>query len=213
MIDMVIVGFGGHAKSVADSLVKSGKYRIAGYTDVADRNTQYRYFGTDDVLADLFEKGIRDAAIGVGYLGGSDTRDNIVSRLKQIGYHLPSIIDPTASLAEDAVIGEGTFVGKNAVVNANARVGNYGIINSGAIVEHDCVIGDYCHVAIGVAVCGEAVIGDHTLIGANATVLQCRKVGNHCVIGAGSTVLADVKDHTKCFGIVADSAKEQSDAP
>ncbi|WP_156032724.1 hypothetical protein [Selenomonas sp. FC4001] len=42
MEDIVLVGFGGHAKSVADCIEREGKYHIAGYTDV-----KLQVIGTD----------------------------------------------------------------------------------------------------------------------------------------------------------------------
>ena len=34
---IVIVGFGGHAKSLADSIMADGKYEIAGYTELEEK--------------------------------------------------------------------------------------------------------------------------------------------------------------------------------
>ena len=35
---IVLIGFGGHAKSVIDSIEASGEYKIAGYTDIKTEN-------------------------------------------------------------------------------------------------------------------------------------------------------------------------------
>ena len=68
MEDIVIIGFGGHAKSVADSIVVEGKYNIAGYTDKEDRSCKYPYHGTDDLLMDCFKHGIHDAVFRAGVM-------------------------------------------------------------------------------------------------------------------------------------------------
>lgn len=199
----MILGFGGHAKSVADSILRIGKFNVAGYTDMVDYGCGVQYLGTDDKLEDIFEGGVRKAVLGVGFMGNSFVRDSLIKIVKKIGYELPAIIDPTAAIAYDAVIGEGAFVGKNAVVNAGSVVGNCCIVNTGAIIEHDNVIGDCSHIAIGAALCGNVNVGHHSMIGANATVIQGRRIGSNCIVGANSTVIKDVEDGMKVYGIVA----------
>lgn len=202
MEDMILIGFGGHAKSVIDTIEKQKQYRIIGFTD-PDKQLTYRNYhvvGVDDDLNDLFLSGIRNAFVTIGYLGKSDIREKLYQKLKKIGYHIPNIIDDTAAIASDARIGEGTFVGKNAVINSNTSVGNMCIINTGAILEHDCIVGDFSHIAVGAVACGNVCVGQRTLVGANATILQGLKVGKDVRIGAGSIVLNDIPDEVTAYG-------------
>lgn len=201
MEDIVLVGMGGHAKSVADCIERQHKYRIIGYTDVEPRSSKYDYLGTDAVIKDCFEQGIKNAAVGIGYMGKSVLREKLFKQLKYIGYSLPVIVDPTAVVSETAQIEEGTFIGKNTVVNADAKIGEMCIINDGAIIEHDCSVGDFSHVAVGTVVCGMSRIGKQSFVGANATVIQCVNIGNFVTIGAGAIVLSDVKDNSTVYGV------------
>lgn len=188
MEEIVLVGFGGHAKSVADSIERQGQYKIVGYTDQRDNSVRYPYLGTDDVLETLYEKGIRNAAICMGYLGKGIIRNRLYERLKMIGYTLPVIVDPSAIVAESAVLAEGTFVGKLAIVNAEAQIGKMAIINSKALVEHECIVDAFTHVAVGAVLCGQCKIGAESLIGANATVLQGIELPAHSIVPAGEVV-------------------------
>lgn len=47
MEDIVLVGFGGHAKSMDDCIERDGKFHIIGYTDIEEYVSRYNYFGTD----------------------------------------------------------------------------------------------------------------------------------------------------------------------
>lgn len=188
MEDIVIVGFGGHAKSVADCIERIGTYRIAGYTDFEEHLTKYKYLGTDDNLQAVYNSGVINAIVGVGYLGKGEIRCDLYENLKRIGFKLPVIIDPSAIVSMTAIIGEGTFVGKNAVINAEANVGKMAIINTNAVIEHECVIGDYVHVAVSAVLCGQVKVGEASFIGANATVIQCMKIADHKIVPAGLTV-------------------------
>lgn len=189
MEDIVLVGFGGHAKSVADCIERQGLYGIAGYTDEKIcAECKYPYLGTDDELEKIFNRGVKKAAVCVGYLGKGEVRQKIYERLKKIGYNLPVIADKSAIVSESAVIGEGTFIGKDAVINAEACIGKMAIINSKALIEHECVVGDFAHVAVAAVLCGQVKVGTAAFIGANATVLQCIWVDDGALIPAGVTV-------------------------
>lgn len=201
MEDIVLVGMGGHAKSVADCIERQHKYRVIGYTDVEPHSFIYKYLGTDAVLKDFFEQGIHNAAVGIGYMGKSVLREKLYKQLKCIGYSLPIIVDPSAVVSETAQIEEGTFIGKNAIVNADAKIGEMCIINDGAIIEHDCSVDDFSHVAVGTVVCGMSRIGKESFVGANATVIQCVNIGDFVTIGAGAIVLSDVKDNSTVYGV------------
>jgi len=200
--DIVILGFGGHAKSVADCLLRNDAYHIAGYTDTHDCSNQFAYLGTDEELTSIYRKGIHKAVLGVGFLGKSIIRDRLVQTAKEAGFEFPVIIDPSATIAKDVQIGEGTVVGKKAVINAASTIGDFCIVNTGAIIEHENVIDDYSHISVGAILCGNVSVGHHTFIGAGSTVIQGRKIGNNCIIGANSTILSDVEDNMKYYGIV-----------
>ena len=188
MEDIVLVGFGGHAKSVADCIERGNKYRIAGYTDFLDNNSCYKYLGTDEVLYALFQKGIRNVTICMGYIGKGKKREDIYFLLKEKGFCFPTIIDPSAVVADSAEIGEGSFIGKGAIINADAKIGKMCIINTKALIEHECRIGDFSHIAVGAVLCGQVIVGKAAFVGANATVIQQRKIEERVIVPAGVTV-------------------------
>lgn len=186
--DIILVGFGGHAKSVADCIERQGIYRIIGYTDLEERKSLYEYLGKDDVLEAYYRKGVRNAVISVGYLGMGDIRQKLYSKLKAIGYSLPAIVDPSAVVSKTARIEEGVFVGKGAIVNAESKIGKAAIINTKALVEHECEVGDFAHVAVAAVLCGQARVGKFAFIGANTTVIQDREIQEGRIVPAGVVV-------------------------
>lgn len=186
MQEIIIVGYGGHAKSVVDCIERKKEYRIIGYTDLIKKESQYPYLGDDTVLKQYYENGVENVAVGIGYLGKYDIRERIYNNLKEIGFNIPTIVDPSAIISESAVIGEGVFVGKRAVVNSEAIIGKMSIINTGAIIEHECNVGDFTHVAVNATLCGQVNTGIASFVGASATILQCRIIPNNTIIPAGS---------------------------
>lgn len=188
MEDIVIIGYGGHAKSVVDSIERAHKYRIVGYTELREQQSDYNYLGTDEALYEIYNSGVRNAVVGIGYLGKDNIRVSLYRKLKDIGFELPVIIDPSAIVSQGVSIGEGTIVGKNAVINSDSVIGKMAIINTGAIIEHESVIGDYVHVAVGAVVCGQATVGEEAFVGANSTIIQCRNIAPKSIIPAGMVI-------------------------
>ena len=205
MESIILLGIGGHAHSIVDSIESSNEYIICGFLDVPKRiGEQYRGYeviGTDDLLESCFQRGIRNAFVSIGYLGTGNIRNNLYERLKAMGFHLPNIIDRTAVIAKDVVMGEGNFVGKEAIINSAAKIGNMCIINTGAIVEHDCKVGDFSHVSVGSVLCGDVHVGQSSFIGANATVIQGKNIGDNCIVGAGTTIRKDMKNNQMAWSM------------
>lgn len=212
MKKLLVIGAGGHARSVIDSVLDSEEFDEIGV--VSSNKLEwgtYRevsWVGTDKDARRLFDEGFHYAALGIGYMGnGSPLREHLFKQYKEIGFRFSPIIDPSAIVSRGAEIGEGVFIGKGAVVNANARIGCCSIINSSSLVEHDCVINDFTHIAVGAVLCGAVRVGSRVLTGANSTVLQELTVGDGAVIGAGALVLADVLPGKKVLGLYKGSDK------
>ncbi|NLA76487.1 MAG: acetyltransferase [Clostridiales bacterium] len=206
MKKIILVGCGGHAKSVTDAIESAGEYQIIGFIGVPEERAfsyrGYKSVGTDRDLERIFGEGTTYAFVCVGFIGEGVVRNKLYGRLKEIGYNIPVIKDPTAAIASDARIGEGAFIGKNAVVNSCADVGNMAIINTSSVVEHDCVVGEFSHVSVGAVLCGAVNVGENTFIGANSTVIQGLTVASNAIVGAGSTVLRDVMYSERAVGVV-----------
>ena len=200
MENIILLGLGGHAHSVVDSIEQAGKYNIIGFLETREmqgkRFRDYQVLGVDDNIQEYFDKRIRTAFITIGFLGYGNIRNQLYKQLKDIGYAVPNIIDRTAVVSKKIELEDGIFIGKNAIINANVKIGEMCIINTGAIVEHDCEIGRFSHIAVGSVLCGGVLVGEQTLIGANATVIQEKRIGNCCIIGAGSTIRKNVEKNS-----------------
>lgn len=204
MEDIVLVGFGGHAASVLDSIERASLYNVVGYTDYKkkDGTLKYEYLGDDNSLDQIYDQGIRKAFVSLGQIGTDEIRHTLYNRLKIIGYELPSIIDPSAIISNTAVIEEGCFIGKGAIINRNTKIGKMSIINTGAVCEHDNQIGEFTHIAVRSVLCGNVHVGDNCFIGANTTVIQSVNIESGAVIGASSLVRHDVSKGRKVYGTV-----------
>ncbi|MHC1682812.1 MAG: acetyltransferase [Clostridiaceae bacterium] len=204
MEEILLIGAGGHCRSILDTMFNLNKYNIYGILDINSKVGQdingIPIIGTDNDLKRLYNEGIRNAFITIGSIGDVSIRYSIFTKLKLIGFNLPIIIDKTAIVSQDAFIGEGSFIGKGTIINTNVNIGNMCIINTGTIIDHDCKIGNFVHIAPGSTLSGGVEIEDNVHIGTNSTIIQYKKIGKNSLIGAGSVVVKDIAANSKGFG-------------
>lgn len=203
MQKIILLGSGGHAKSVVDTIVKLQSWELVGFLD-KNLNTKYRNYeviGNDSDLQQLFKTGIKNAFISIGFLGKSNLRNNLYQYVKNLNFGLPVIIDPSAIVADDVTVGEGVYIGKKAVINSDSNIEKMCIINTNAVIEHECKIGEFTHISVSATICGGVVIGKNTFVGANATVVQGVTIGDNVIVGAGTTVLKNIKDNEVYYGL------------
>lgn len=204
MKDIILIGGGGHCKSVIDSINRSNEYNIVGIIDLLDKiGTEIcgvKVIGTDNELEHYHKSGIKYAFLTVGSIGKVDLRLKLYSIASNIGYIFPNIIDNIAIISEEVKLGYGNFIGKGAIINSDTSIGNNCIINTGTIIEHDCHIGDYCHIGPGATISGNVQIGNNTHIGTNSTIIQNIIIGENTIIGAGSVVVRNIDSNKKAYG-------------
>lgn len=201
---LLLIGGGGHCKSLLDTVLTSYNFDEIGiiekeFGDYASV-LGVPVIGCDAELPELYSKGWNHAFITVGSLVDSIARRRIALQLKKIGFDFPVIIDRSAVVSNNAVIGRGTFVGKGAIINVGVTIGENAIINTGAILEHDCKVGDFTHIAGRSILSGMVHIGDDSFIGAGSVIKQGIKIGNRVVVGMGSNVLQDIVDNSFAYG-------------
>lgn len=204
MSKILLIGGGGHCKSVLDSLLCLGTYSEIGIIDKVDKLREVimgqSVIGTDEDLIHFFEKGYKDAVITIGSIGNPQVRIKIYQKLLKIGFSFPIIKDSQAIVSKYAHIEEGVFIGKGAIINTDSIIKKFSIINTGSIIEHDSEIGEFVHIAPGSVIAGEVKVGNYTHIGINSTVKQQVRIGEHCIIGMGSNVLNNIKENTIAYG-------------
>ena len=206
MCKLVLIGGGGHCVSVLDSILAANKFSDIVITDEkivpGTKVLGVPVVGADSELESLYRKGFDYAFITVGHIKNIELRKKLVQKSFKIGFKFPVICDCSAVISHYTEIGVGTFIGKNAIVNANSSIGEHCIVNTGAIVEHECFVGDFCHLSVGTILCGNCSVGDDCFIGAGSTIIQGISIGKNAVVGANSTVICNIEDNRKVKGLV-----------
>ncbi len=192
MEKVVLVGAGGHAKVVLDSLEQANT-PVAGVFDSNLRESflGYPYLGNND---DFMAAGITTFIIAIG---NNKVRKNIAketSPTKVNAIHPQSFVSPRAQL------GVGNMIMANTTINAHCIIGNHCIINTNASVDHDCQLEDFVHISPQAGLGGNVKVGEGTHIGIGAQVIQNIKIGKWVTVGAGAVVINDIPDYAVVVG-------------
>lgn len=200
---IILIGGGGHCRSIIDLIEEEGFYEIAGIVDLHENVGAlvlgYTIIGTDEDLQNL-RKSYKNACICIGHLKSNERRRTLYSNLKHLDFILPIIKSPNCYISKSASIGEGTVVMHHAVINANSKVGIGCIVNTAGIIEHDVQIGDFCHIGPAASLNGGCIVQSDCLVGSNSVTLPGTKISQGTIVAAGSVVISDTQKNSLVAG-------------
>jgi sugar O-acyltransferase (sialic acid O-acetyltransferase NeuD family) len=197
----LLLGGGGHARSVADVVTRLGGEVVAvAGADVDWSDLRVGQFGDDEEALDTAARlGLRVALA----VGDNAVRLALADTAQRAGATLRALVATTATIAADAALEPGCAVLEHAHVGPRARVGRAVLINTAAVVEHDVVVGEGAHLAPAAVVLGAATVGAGASVGSHATVLPGVAIGAGATVGAGAVVVRDVPAAATVVGVPA----------
>jgi sugar O-acyltransferase (sialic acid O-acetyltransferase NeuD family) len=191
MKEIILIGGGGHCKSVIDVIEQESVFQIAGIVDkpefLGTEVLGYQVVGNDADLSDLASIH-KYALITLGHIKNPKFRIKLFELALNAGFKFPIIRSPFSYVSKHAVIEAGTIIMHDALVNANAKVGRNTIINSRALIEHDCDVGDNCHISTNSVLNGGTSVGEGSFIGSGTVTKEGVSIGPNSFIKAGSLV-------------------------
>lgn len=206
MIELVIVGAGGHGRELASLIAgvnaADPTYHVAGFVDDGPSEPDRLERLGLPLLGDVSWLVDRPRPFALG-IGTSSTRRAVAARLEAAGCEPVGLVAATGSLGLDVRLGPGTVVHEHATVTTNVTIGAHSHLNVGCAVQHDSVLGQFVQMSPGVFINGDCVIGDDVFIGSGAVVTRGIRVGAGARIGAGATVLTDVAPNSLVVGTPA----------
>jgi sugar O-acyltransferase (sialic acid O-acetyltransferase NeuD family) len=203
VIEIVIVGAGGHGREAATVAIDSGEYLIKGFA--ADEQpdmellSKYGYWlGTVDNVS--FANVHTVIAIG-----SCRDKEAVHNKLVKIGkpFYLASLRHPTSYVGHHCKLGGGLMMYPGSIITTNVTTGLHVHLNCNSVVSHDCTVGDFSTISPGAKLNGNVTIGKGVFVGTGAVVLEKLTIGDWATIGAGAVVTKDVPPHETYVGIPA----------
>lgn len=158
---IIIVGAGGHGKSVADVILQQGFYHLIGFVD--DGYPQlldiwgFPILGkaTIDALSSLRSK----ADCLVVAIGNNSVRESIFKSIAGLNFELPNVVHDTAAISPRSKLGYGCVIMAHTSLGAESTLGNGVVLNSGAIVDHNSIVEDFGHLGVNASMAGNTRLG------------------------------------------------------
>jgi sugar O-acyltransferase (sialic acid O-acetyltransferase NeuD family) len=212
MKNLLMVGAGGHASSIADVVERMGEWRIAGLLDSKVRagavHAGYEVAGRPEDVRELAKRHRAEGLLIA--VGDNWTRRDLAALLRSAAPEIPfaTAIHPNAVIGKNVTIGAGTVVMAGAVININSKIGDFCIVNTRASIDHDNVMADYSSLGPGVTMGGIVSLGELSAVCIGAIVSHKVRIGRETIVGAGSTVLNDLGDGLLAYGTPARPVRE-----
>lgn len=205
MEKLIIIGAGGYAKSVLDS-VDYFNYEVIGFLDEFSKEKSHLGY---PIIANSLE-GLDDPKKYFYFIaiGNNKNRKRWFDRLTQNGLRLINVVDKSAIISRRAIIGTGCFFGKLAIVNSKATVGDDCVINTRSLVEHGCFVSSHANLSTNSVINGDVKVGEGAFIGSCSVTIGQLEIGSWSTVGAGAVVINNVPDGVTVAGVPAKFIKK-----
>jgi len=203
-----IYGYGGHGLEVEElarviNLKENRWEKIIFIDDAKDKIDNEKIFSFEDIISKYSPKDI-EFMTGIGE---PVIREKLYNKVKEKDYCFAILVHPSASVAESAVLEEGTMVAHNAFVSIKAHLFTNTLVQPLACVHHECSVGRNSVVSTSAVMGGNSSLGYNSFIGLGASVKQGISVGNGSVVGMGAVVIKNVSDRVMVVGNPARAIK------
>jgi sugar O-acyltransferase (sialic acid O-acetyltransferase NeuD family) len=196
---VLVLGAGGHGKSVVAVLIASGA-TVTGVLDDTPENWGKEMQGVP-ILGPISDFTRFPDCSAVIAQGDNAARRSMAERFPNAEW--ARVLDPRAPINPTAIIARGTVIFPLSIISPGVIIGEHVIVSGNVTVGHDTILEDYVHVAPGVQVAGGARVGQGAMLGIGSIVCPKVHIGEEAILGAGAVAVADIPASSTAFGVPA----------
>lgn len=182
MKPLLIIGASSFGRLIATLAEECGR-PVAGFID--DTIDGPSILGNTHDLGTELQPLHYELALAIGYKHLQARLGQFI-RLKEAGFHFPTLIHPTARISKHANLEEGSLVMGGADVDAFSEVGSVCVLWPRAVVSHDNRIGRNTFISPAATLCGFVTVGQSSFIGANSTIVDGSTLRENSFVKAAS---------------------------
>ncbi|EJL72841.1 acetyltransferase [Variovorax sp. Varisp85] len=187
---LLIIGTGGHGRSVAEAVLLRRDYALTAFLDDAavpsQRLWDWPVWGTTAILGTC--RGQVDAVVVA--IGNNASREALHQRVQAEGLALATVIHPAATVSPRATVGQGSAVMAGAIVGTGAQLGEGVIVNCGAVIDHDCTVEPFAHLGVNAGMAGGSLLGRRAWMPVGAALAYGARVASDRTLHPGEVVHA-----------------------
>ena len=176
MENILIIGAGGLASVVLDSIHKEVNFNVLGFcvdnlpigTSIVKKykiisNTSFDHIGANKEIHFIIA------------VGNNKSRELLFNNACE-KFTPATIIDPTSIISSNTSIGEGSILLANTIINANTNIGKNCLIGAGSVIDHNCEINNHSHISIG------TILGSYSTINAYYTTEIGQRINSKSIL-------------------------------
>ena len=167
---LLVVGAGGHGRSVAEAANLSKQFDVVGFLDdsLPFGETVLGVPVLGPVASMDHHRTVADQATVA--IGNNAVREKLMKQLAAAGFEWATVVHPRSIVSPSAVLGAGSAVMAGAIVGTEARLGVGSIVNCGAVVDHHATVEAFGHLGVNASMAGGTVLGRRAWMQAGAAL-------------------------------------------
>lgn len=208
--EIFLIGVGNYTEVIIE-LAQDCGFEVKGLYHFDHNRTGEKVLGIPIIgcTEDLYHKNIEGISFGVT-MGNNRIRNEIASKLRDLGAITPNLIHPKAFVSPSANLGQGCFIHLNAKISTNCTIGNDCVIDFNSLVAHHATLGDASYMSSIAMVGSYCTIGKRVLMGMNSLIVPLKlTIGDDCVVGAKANVTKSFPENCVLVGNPAKNIKEK----
>lgn len=199
--DAIVVGAGGHAVSVAETVRSAGIHTAAL---VSEGDAGGTLLGRP-ILPAVPKSHVEAGGVIVVAIGDNAVRQRVWTQLREEIplAAFPTVCHTSAIIASEVSLAAGAVVLQGAVIGNGARLGVGALLNTGAILDHESVMDEFASLAPRAVTGGRVRIGERSAVSIGAVLRNGITVGRDTVVGAAAYVHRGLPDEVVAYGVPA----------
>lgn len=172
-------------------------WKILGFIDIDREKAGTEIFGYPVLGESCDVDRDSDEIFGISGVMNCKLRQKIIEdEIEKKGFHLASLIHPSAMKPDDFRSGSGLIMYPGVKVSYGVKLGKGVLINYNSMLGHHVSIDDYTFIAPSAIINARCSIGKSCVIGSGATLIPGVSIGSNAVVGVGTTIFLTVKPGT-----------------
>jgi sugar O-acyltransferase (sialic acid O-acetyltransferase NeuD family) len=200
---LVVLGVGGHARSVGDIALACGHTELLFVDAMARAGETILGFACSATLPDTLAPGWHCFPAS----GDARARSAQFDAARARRWPIATLVSPLATVRTDAKVGTGALVAHHAYLGPCVDVAEGCIINTAAVVDHESRIGAFTHISVNTSIAGRVDIGSFCFIGMGASVIDRLTICDRVIVGAGAAVVGSIAEPGTWVGVPASKTR------
>jgi sugar O-acyltransferase (sialic acid O-acetyltransferase NeuD family) len=185
-IDVILYGAKGGAKMVLDTIRGCKQFNVVGLVDsILPLDSIFfgiKVIGSEKDLNKICSNRCNNVIISFSNKDNLKFRENVITKLTDMGFNFPNIISSSSFIEPSASIGKGNFIASNVYIGSDTKIGSWNFFNPGSTICHDVSIGNNNHFSSGTTISGYVQILNNCCFGLNTGVVNGVIIGNDFIL-------------------------------